>query len=131
MKDYILKSNFKEDINNFLNLKYSIGYKYTTGKILIEQFDNLCFTDFNNQSTLTKEIALKWAVQRDDESNASLENRIVIVREFAKYLNSLNKNAFVIPTTYMPKKGKYRSYIYSNLDLNKIFDVIDNRKIQL
>ena len=131
MKDYILKSNFKEDINNFLNLKYSIGYKYTTGKILIEQFDNLCFTDFNNQSTLTKEIALKWAVQRDDESNASLENRIVIVREFSKYLNSLNKNAFVIPTTYMPKKEKYRSYIYSNLELNKIFDVIDNRKIQL
>ena len=128
MKDYILKSNFKEDINNFLNLKYSIGYKYTTGKILIEQFDNLCFTDFNNESTLTKEIALKWAVRRDDESNASLENRIVIVREFAKYLNSLNKNAFVIPTAYMPKKEKYKSYIYSNKELSKIFNVIDNRK---
>lgn len=129
MKGYVLKSNFKDDINNFLNLKYSLGYKYTTGKILIEQFDELCFSEFSKEKVLNKEIALKWAIPRDNESSASLENRIVIVREFAKYLNSLNKNAFVIPTTYMPKKEKYKSYIYSNYELQKIFDVIDNRQI--
>lgn len=129
MKGYVLKSNFKDDINNFLNLKYSLGYKYTTGKILIEQFDELCFSEFSKEKVLNKEIALKWAIPRANESSASLENRIVIVREFAKYLNSLNKNAFVIPTTYMPKKEKYKSYIYSNYELQKIFDVIDNRQI--
>lgn len=127
MKDYILKSNFKEDIQNFINLKHAVGYKYTTGKILIEQFDYLCFSNYNKETVLTKEIALKWATPRENESSASLENRIVIVREFAKYLNSINKNAFVIPTTYMPKKEKYKSYIYSNIELNKIFDIIDNR----
>ena len=128
MKNYVLKSNFKQDINNFLNLKHSSGYKYTTGQILIEQFDNLCFSKYSNETTLTKNIALEWAIPRNNESVSSLENRIVIVREFAKYLNNLGKSAFVIPTSYIPKKDKYKSYIYSNAEIKKIFDVIDNRK---
>ena len=128
MKDYVLKSNFKDDINSFLNLKHSSGYKYTTGKILIEQFDSLCFSKYPNETVLTKDIALKWAIPRENESCSSLENRIVVVREFAKYLNSLNKNAFIIPTSYIHKKQKYRSYIYSSSEIKRIFDVIDNRK---
>lgn len=128
MKDYVLKSNFKNDILNFLNLKHSLGYKYTTGKVLIEQFDFLCFSKYNSEKFLTRNIALDWAIPRKNESTASLENRIVVVREFAKYLNSLDKVAFVIPTTYIPKKQKYKSYIYSNNEIQKIFDVLDNRK---
>lgn len=128
MKDYILKSNFKNDIQNFLNLKHSTGYKYTTGQKLIEQFDELCFSKYSNEFHLTKEIALEWAIQRESESVSSHENRVVIVREFAKYLNSINKNAFIIPTTYISKKPKYKSYIYSNLELKRIFDVIDKQK---
>ena len=128
MKDYILKSNFKDDINDFLNLKHSSGYKYTTGQILIEQFDSLCFSKYPKETVLTKDIALEWAIPRENESCSSLENRIVVVREFAKYLNSLNKNAFIIPTSYIQKKQKYKSYIYSSSEIKRIFDVIDNRK---
>lgn len=114
MKSYILKSNFKEDIQNFLNLKHSTGYKYTTSQILIEQFDNFCFCNYQDKNVLDEEIGMNWAKPRKDESASSLQNRIVVVREFAKYLISLNKNAFVIPTTYIPKKNKYKSYIYSS-----------------
>lgn len=128
MKNYVLKSEFKDDIQNFLNLKHSSGYKYTTGQILIEQFDELCFSKYPYEKCLTQDIALEWAVPRKNESCSSLENRIVVVREFAKYLNSLDKTAFVIPTTYIPKKQKYKSYIYSNVEIKKIFDIIDNRK---
>lgn len=128
MKGYVLKSNFKDDIQNFLNLKRSIGYKYTTGGILLEQFDSLCFSKFPNATILIEEIALEWAKPRKNEVGSSLMNRIVVVREFAKYLNSLNKIAFIIPTKYIPKRYKYKSYIYSNSELQKIFDVIDNRK---
>lgn len=130
MKDYVLKSNFKEDIQNFLNLKHSTGYKYTTSKILIEQFDNFCYSKYQNKNILDEEIGLAWATTRKDESASSLQNRIVVVREFAKYLIGLNKIAFVIPTIYIPKKNKYKSYIYSCNELKKIFDVIDNRKFK-
>lgn len=130
MKSYILKSNFKDDINNFLNLKHSTGYKYTTSQILIEQFDNFCYSNYREKDTLDEEITLSWAKARKDESASSIQNRIVVVREFAKYLLSLNKSAYVIPTTYIPKKSKYKSYIYSNNELEKIFDVIDNKKFK-
>ena len=130
MKDYILKSNFKDDIQNFLNLKHSTGYKYTTSQILIEQFDNFCYSKYQDKNILDEEIGLYWAKPRQNESASSLQNRIVVIREFAKYLISLNKTAFIIPTTYIPKKNKYKSYIYSNNELEKIFDVIDNKKFK-
>ena len=98
MKNYVLKSNFQSDIHNFLNVKRSSGYKYTTGQTLIEQFDMLCSSKYSKEKNLTKDIALEWAIPRKNESCSSLENRIVVVREFARYLNSLNKTAFVIPT---------------------------------
>ena len=107
MKDYVLKSNFKNDINNFLKLKHSLGYKYTLGEKLIKQFDNLCFSSFIKETVLTRDIALEWATPRENESCSSVENRIVVVREFARYLNSIEKHAFIIPTTYIPKKQKY------------------------
>ena len=43
-------------------------------------------------------------------------------------MNNTGKYAFVIPTTYIPKKKKYQSYIYTNFELQRIFDVIDNKK---
>lgn len=36
----------------------------------------------------------------------------------------------MIPTTYIPKKDKYKSYIYSSNELEKIFDIIDNQKFK-
>ena len=128
MKNYVLKSNFQSDIHNFLNVKRSSGYKYTTGQTLIEQFDMLCSSKYSKEKNLTKDIALEWAIPRKNESCSSLENRIVVVREFARYLNSLNKTAFVIPTSYIPKKQKYKSYIYSNTEIKKIFNIIDDRR---
>ena len=130
MKTYILKSNFKEDIKKFLNLKHSTGYKYTTSQILIEQFDNFCYSNYKEKDILDEEIALSWVKSKKDESASSIQNRIVVVREFAKYLISLNKPAYVIPTTYIPKKNKYKPYIYSNNELEKIFNVIDNQKFK-
>lgn len=130
MNNYILKSQFKNDIQNFLNLKRMSGYKYTTGKILIEQFDNFCYLNYQNQNVLSKEIGLDWARARKDESASALQNRIVIVREFAKYLISLEKNAFLIPNLYIPKKIKYKSYIYSTNELNKIFGIIDSKNFK-
>lgn len=128
MKDYVLKSNFKDDIHNFLKLKHSLGYKYTLGEKLIKQFDNLCFSSFFNETILIRDIALEWATPRENESCSSVENRIVVVREFARYLNNIEKQAFIIPTAYIPKKQKYKSYIYTSEELRRIFDVIDNKK---
>lgn len=126
MIGYVFKSNFSLNIEKFLTLKYSTGYKYSTSKILIEQFDDFCFSNYARETLLTEEIGLAWVISRPNESFSSLTNRIVVVREFAKYLNSLDISAFLIPTTYIPKGQKYRSYIYSNIELKNIFSAIDN-----
>ncbi len=130
MKDYILKSNFKDDISRFLNQKHLIGYKYILGQKLIEQFDAFCFTKYPTEKALTREIAIDWATPRENESASSVANRIIVVRQFAKFLKASYKNAFVIPGNYIPKKPKYNSYIYTDIELQKIFDIIDNQKFR-
>ena len=125
---YIFNSPFKSDIQKFLDLKHSLGYKYALEEILLSQFDKMCIFKYSKEKVLTRIIAMDWATARKNESNSSLGNRIVTIREFAKYLNNTGKYAFVIPTTYIPKKKKYQSYIYTNYELQKIFDIIDNKK---
>ena len=125
---YIFNSPFKSDIQKFLDLKHSLGYKYALEEILLSQFDKMCIFKYPKEKVLTRIIAMDWATARKNESKSSIGNRIVTIREFAKYLNNTGKYAFVIPTTYIPKKKKYQSYIYTNFELKKIFDVIDNKK---
>lgn len=125
---YIFNSPFKSDIQKFLDLKHSLGYKYALEEILLSQFDKMCIFKYPKEKVLTQIIAMDWATARKNESKSSIGNRIVTIREFAKYLNNTGKYAFVIPTTYIPKKKKYQSYIYTNFELKKIFDVIDNKK---
>ena len=121
---YIFNSHFKADIQKFLDLKHSLGYKYALEEILLSQFDKMCIFKYPKEKVLTQIIVMDWATARKNESNSSIGNRIVTIREFAKYLNNTGKYAFVIPTTYIPKKKKYQSYIYTNYELQKFLTLL-------
>lgn len=121
---YIFNSPFKSDIQKFLDLKHSLGYKYALEEILLSQFDKMCIFKYPKEKVLTQIIAMDWATARKNESKSSIGNRIVTIREFAKYLNNTGKYAFVIPTTYIPKKKKYQSYIYTNFELKKFLTLL-------
>ena len=124
---YIFNSPFKSDIQKFLDLKHSLGYKYALEEILLLNLIRCAFL-ISKRKGFNTNYCNGLGTARKNESNSSLGNRIVTIREFAKYLNNTGKYAFVIPTTYIPKKKKYQSYIYTNYELQKIFDIIDNKK---
>ena len=74
---YIFNSPFKSDIQKFLDLKHSLGYKYALEEILLSQFDKMCIFKYPKEKVLTRIIAMDWATARKNESNSSLGNRIV------------------------------------------------------
>lgn len=124
---YVIQGVFAEDIKNFVTFKRSLGYDYFESERILCRFQDFCNTEFPDQTVLNKELVLKWSEKRKSESNEHRLNRISVVREFAKYLNSVGKIAYLIPSelTAKTKGQRHIPHIYTHDELAKIFKSID------
>ncbi len=53
-------------------------------------------------------------------------NRVSVVRELAKYMNSVGEQAYLLPLQLTKKTGRHIPYIYSKEDLSKLFKEMDS-----
>ena len=60
---------------------------------------------------------MKWAEQFKTEKNLSRLNRVSVIRELAKYMNSVGEQAYLLPLQLTKKSGRHIPYIYSKEDL--------------
>ena len=126
MPKYEYISNFKKDMENFIKLKHSVGYKYESKELVLRRFDRFCVSNFPNDTILNENIINAWVAKRDNESFGTMNDRISLVREFAKYIISTGNYAYVISTSFMSKKHKNNSYIFTADELKRFFRAIDN-----
>ncbi len=122
------RSNFKKDIIDFINFKHDSGYKYNSDEFWLRSLDTLILEKFPNETNLTKEIVTEWTTKGDNVQPGTIRRRNIVIREFAKYLLSINKNAYLLPSSYLPKVKKYQSYIYTETEISAILKVIDECK---
>jgi integrase len=123
MKSY--SSLFAKHIRGFIEHKRSLGYQYITEEIYLHLFDTLCLKYYPYNSILTMDIAFFWAKSRIGEHPGTLQGRVSILREFAKYLTRLGIEAYIFPKNLLPKVPQYKPYIYSNEELKHIFEQTD------
>ncbi len=83
---YTFESHFAAQIENFIAQKNALGFGYLESSRLLRDFDRFCLTHFPEENTLTKELCLAWATKKDTEGNNTFRNRMMPVREFARYL---------------------------------------------
>jgi hypothetical protein len=88
---------FAEQIVGFINKKQAMGYDYREGAYIMYSFEEFCIKYFPEVSVLNQEITLKWAEKREIEKSRCQLNRISVVREFARYMNSIGIPSYVIP----------------------------------
>ena len=123
---YGFSSNFADRLNSFVEQKNVLGYTYYESLRILKHFDNFCIELYPNETLLTKEICLSWAVRKCSECRNSFRNRIYPIREFAKYLNSIGENAYLIPVDLVKKGYPCIPHIYSFDELKAIWKVLDN-----
>lgn len=123
---YSYESYFAENIMNFIKQKNSVGFSYRYSKKILKNFDSFCMENFPNETQLTKELCLAWAVKKDTENNNSFNNRLMPIREFARFLNRIGCEAYVIPTRFVKKEPAHVPYIYSEKEIKSIWDYADN-----
>lgn len=122
---------FAPYICGLIEKKQALGYDYHGSACILRTFDEFCREQFPNETCLTAELAMKWAEQFKTEKNLSRLNRVSVIRELAKYMNSVGEQAYLLPLQLTKKSGRHIPYIYSKEDLSKLFKEIDSQQPSL
>lgn len=116
---------FRNHLKNHIELKQAVGYKYVAEARHLKRFDQFTLDKYPNATCLTKEIVLDWCSKQPHEAQANQCARASILRQFAKYLDVIGLNAYIIPKGYYPKEPQYVPYIFSTEELRQFFAQTD------
>ena len=125
---YTFESCFAAQIEDFIAQKNALGFGYLESSRLLRDFDRFCLTHFPKEHSLTKELCFAWATKKDTEGNNTFRNRMMPVREFARYLNRNGEAAYILPPDIAKKDAPYAPYIYTEAEILTIWDVFDHLK---
>ena len=121
MHSITYRGPFKDHIQNFVELKQAVGYKYETEAQHLRRFDQFTAETHQESAALTKEIVLEWCKKKDYEAQANQCSRASIIREFGRYLESIGIKVYLLPKGYYPTEPQYIPYIYTTEELKKFF----------
>lgn len=122
---YIFNGQFSEDIQSYIKLRCSLGYKEDTYARRLHSFDKFCNDHHSSACYITQEIVEHWCTLRPNEKAVTLQLRTRILRDFTKYLISIGKTAYVIPDGFVGKGEPFVPYLYSELELRYFFENAD------
>jgi integrase/recombinase XerD len=128
MRRIIYIGPFRDHIQNHVDLKQAVGYKYDTEANHLKRFDMFTLEKYPESTTLTKDIVLDWCSKKTYEAQASQCNRISIITEFGKYLDSIGIRTYILPKGYYPSPSQYVPHIYTVAELSKLFTETDKCK---
>lgn len=120
-------SVFGPFIVQFLELKNNLGYKYHEGSWALSLFDRLALGKGIDRVEISKELAEEYSAIRPNEKGKTRNNRVIIVAQFARFLNDLGFHCF------LPKCGPFKNtfvpYIFSRDQMRAIFTQCDKLKL--
>ena len=114
---------------DMVDLKVSLGYSaatYTAAHILpFLEYGAAAFPDVGQ---ITKEILDSWLVVREFATDNTRKHVIINLRHFTRYLNAVGYTAFVPTGDYNIRIQRYQPYIFTDFELQCLFDTIDDVK---
>lgn len=117
---------FAPYIYGLIEKKHALGYDYYESENILHRFDVFCAEQFPDEKNLTSEMVLKWSERSETEQNLYRLNRVAVVRELAKYMNSIGVTAYILPIEITRKTERHIPYIYSHEDLAALFKEADS-----
>lgn len=116
-------SNFSQSLEDMIEFKTVLGHKMKSYKWHLLNFDKFCQEYFPKESVLTSELALAWCNATKEKSKSGY--RFHIIREFGKYLVANGQEAYVIPSTLIPKLKIDFPYLLTDEELENFFKATD------
>ena len=127
LNNYDFKSIFKEELNNFISYKKSLGYDYKAEISRLKYIDNILFQLKLSHKSITKETFFELT-KRNDMKEANYARQYGVTKDFCKFLISNEyKNIY-----YEDKKfniiNNYNPIIFNDNEIDMLFNTMDNYK---
>ena len=121
------KEVLEKDYVEMLNLKESIGNSRLTYQSYIKEFIRFCSNNYPDAVCITKEMMDLWLQQKHFKTNAAHNSAISRLREFTRYQVAIGKDTFVPGEDYSVKRVRYTPYIFTDAELQKLFEAFENK----
>ena len=113
---YTFESCFAARIEDFIAQKNALGFGYLESSRLLRDFDRFCMTHFLKK-TSDRGALPGLGYEKNTEGNNTFRNRMMPVREFARYLNRNGEAAYILPPDIARKDAPYAPYIYTEAEI--------------
>ena len=114
-----------KECEKFIATKRAMGFKFITEAYIISVFDKYLLRLGALPNCLTKESVIEFASKRESESDKSFSNRASLIRQFGIFMSKLGYDAYILPP-FRTVKSSFVPYIYTQVELKRIFKVLDN-----
>jgi integrase/recombinase XerD len=125
MTEKEFKSVFRIELQNFIAMKRSLGFKYQSEELLMRRLDKFFIETGLSEKKITKELCDKWCARRSHETQKNQSHRISSLRIFCRYLDDIGIETYIPPAGIIPHGPKYDSHIYTDNELKQFFREVD------
>lgn len=122
-------SQLRQAATDYLQVRRALGHKLQDAGYRLPQF--IDFLEAHGADTVTIELALAWATPSSNKPS-TWQRRLIVVRGFARYLQTIDPRAEVPPTDILPSIGRRPApHIYSEAEIQALLAAAGRWRPQL
>ncbi len=126
---YGFRSVLSACMEKFLQEKHACGYAYRESIRILRHLDNFLVQEGLATCELPSSIARKWLAKKAHESAQTQRHRIILVRQFSRFLLRLGYSAYVPDSTFATRSSAtFLPRMLTDEELRKFFQAVDALK---
>jgi integrase/recombinase XerD len=120
----------RRSLTDYLRTRRALGFKSKRESELLPQF--IAYLHERGSSFVTTAVAIDWAVQPREASPTWWTQRLILVRGFAKYLQTLDPKTEVPSLDHLPHhRARSAPYVYSAADVTALLSATNTLRSSL
>lgn len=115
---------FKEELLNYIEYKEKCNQCIYTNKIRMIEFDKYTISINLQKKLFTKELVINFINSHINISGSTKSLYASCMRQFGIYLSRYYDDAYILPYKYFKRNYNFIPYIFSEEEIEKIFNTI-------
>lgn len=116
---------FAQTAEDFIQYKRNCGFKYENEPKCLSRFCRFAEEHGITSVKISRELAEAWIAPKEGESAKSRSHRITCIRQFAKYLDSIGFEAYILPEEKGIYTHSFVPYIFTHEQIRAIIKEVD------
>jgi integrase/recombinase XerD len=113
-------------MDRFLQEKHACGYRYHEPTRILRRLDDFLFREGLRSCELPRSITQNWLAKKAHESSRTQQQRIMVVRQFSRFLCRLGYCAYVPDSTLAPREqSSFAPRILTHEEVRKLLQAVD------